>query len=1506
MTKRITMPQRSTLHILFRSTLALFWLALSQFAAAQTTRYVSATGSGSGSSWANASNDLQLMINQSAAGDQVWVTAGTYKPNRPANNLGTIASANRNNAFVLKSGVKVYGGFMGTETTIAQRNLKDPARASILSGDFNGNDTPTLTNMGENAYHVVISAGAVGTAELNGFTIQGGGYIVGTDATGSITVNGQSVSRENGGGISVKGSNPKLSDIILRNCRSNFGGGLYVEQPGGTCSITNSTFINNLAQFGGGACNYNGTFQYVNTLAYANRAFANSGDGYGGGYLNFNATVEYINATVVNNQSNRGGGMNHYNSATVTTRNSIFFGNSGTVVTSNQWERQVRFDGTITVFLFNNLIQDWTGGATANLNATGVTMNDLVANPAGNDFRLKAGSVAIGAGNASFLSGVTSDIEGRPRVFGATADLGAYERSSLKKWDRGAGTDNWADAANWVPDGLPLATDSVVLDHDYLSGNYTVNLHNVATSVRSLNIDPTNGTSTILLNIPTANTVADNLRLTGTGFAALRIGEYGRITNAHGGTASSTRSIAIDGTATHGMLLDEGSYYHHNTRTSDINVLLNIDAREGSTFELQNANGGSFGFMVFPVTPAGNPFVEITELRLHHLVVSGFAHAATLANNWELYINGDLTVRNNAAFGLVRGDVDQQTRTMHLRGDINVVNTAAVPWMEYMVSAPWSPVALGWNVVFDGTEAQTINGNVSLTDRVTIDNPAGVVVNNGRLAIKDGSPSFFSNNSGLTFLNGSITTTGTGIVQVTITDPTKVTGYSADRYIKVRLERSVLGTGVYDFPVGTTTNYELATINLAGITGTTSIVGEFRTSELGTIATPMYEQCRVYSGLLDAGFWRMTPNAALTGGTFSMSLNERGHTAVNAAYHTVVRRNNPAGAWSLQGAAGSDSDMAGIVSTSRSGLTGFTDYALAYPATTIPPLTGALSLGPNVCGSQTNPAVTFSFSGVAPFAFTYTVNGSNPTAITGHGSATHVIPNAPAGVYQLTVLSDASGCPAQSLGNSITGGPFSQNVTVELRTDALSSQASWEILAQGTNTVLCAFAVPVNGITTPLAANCCLQPGCYRLRVNDSGGDGFVGGGYQLRESGANGRRMIDNFGNFPNGGQSSIASTYDNGAFCVPIGNDRLIFASCDKLDWVLNQYIVATENTTVSAAYNVSKATSGYEFWFFDPNGSYSFRRFRSHATSDGTGVGALRANHFRINGWTNTVATPHIPQNTLLNVRIRGRVAGVNQPFGPACLFKIDPVRATCPLVNLQDNPLNSADFSCGVTRTFGGVNSFSNKLVAAAPQFTPTVASANVRYQFRFRLPGEYPNPGSCIVRPAQTSPTIYLNWTSGERLKCNTQYDVDVRVSKDGGATWCTAEGAATCDSPGTIQLWGKVCKVNVTTSSFCPVNAQAASGGLVEFATGRVSVYPNPNQGDQVFINISGIDTRIKNVTVEIHDVMGRHVGTDVLVLQDGTLNTQMPLHGEMANGTYLVRVRVGANVYTERLVIQR
>ena len=90
------------------------------------------------------------MNNDSNSLDEIWVSAGTYIPNRRADAINVITVNDRRNAFVLKTGVKIYGGFTGviTETLLSQRNYT--ANVTILSGDITGT----------NCYHVVIAAGA--------------------------------------------------------------------------------------------------------------------------------------------------------------------------------------------------------------------------------------------------------------------------------------------------------------------------------------------------------------------------------------------------------------------------------------------------------------------------------------------------------------------------------------------------------------------------------------------------------------------------------------------------------------------------------------------------------------------------------------------------------------------------------------------------------------------------------------------------------------------------------------------------------------------------------------------------------------------------------------------------------------------------------------------------------------------------------------------------------------------------------------------------------------------------------------------------------------------------------------------------------------------------------------------------------------------------------------------------------------------------------------------------
>jgi hypothetical protein len=449
-------------------------------------------------------------------------------------------------------------------------------------------------------------------------------------------------------------------------------------------------------------------------------------------------------------------------------------------------------------------------------------------------------------------------------------------------------------------------------------------------------------------------------------------------------------------------------------------------------------------------------------------------------------------------------------------------------------------------------------------------------------------------------------------------------------------------------------------------------------------------------------------------------------------------------------------------------------------------------------------------------------------------------------------------------------------LTLQLSTDVNSFETTWELRSEGTNILVQSGGGWYPPFAT-LGDQTCLPDGCYVLRVLDAGGDGMTNGGYVLREM-TTSQRIIDNTGNFTTGSVSAISGGQ---GFCLPISNQRVIFTSCDKLDWTNGQYVVANSDPAVSAEWIVGGANSvqdnnsGYEFWIFDPNGSYSFRRFRSHNVSDGfASVGATRACHMKLNGWT---AANHVPANKLMNVRVRARVNGVNGAFGPACRLMIDPVRANCPLTKLMDIPGNQY-FSCGATRPWG----VSNSIISAVP-----VSGAN-RYQFRFRLPAE----GFEVVIE-RTTYTLQLNWaaTTGLPLQNGKTYDVDVRASKNGGATWCTNDAT-----------WGDVC---LLTISNIIVNPTSLTEGTQEAQPGGLLLFPNPNRGDLITFSLSAVEEGVNTVAMDVHDLTGKRVMTRVIPVAGGNVNTTIDLNGELAAGMYMVNIIAGTKAYTERLMIQ-
>jgi len=196
--------------------LFLFFSTISIIAYGQTTYYVNETradNSGAGTSWATAKKDLQNAMDTASAGDAIWVATGTYSPTAAPDDS---TADPRGRAFHLNKNLKIYGGFVGTETMLSQRDWE--TNSTILSGDFSGNDTVSgsgsslvITNNGENAYHVFITTGLNSTTLIDGFTVKGGN----ADGSGNISYAGSSFSRDSGGGMVNDYSSPSISNTIF-------------------------------------------------------------------------------------------------------------------------------------------------------------------------------------------------------------------------------------------------------------------------------------------------------------------------------------------------------------------------------------------------------------------------------------------------------------------------------------------------------------------------------------------------------------------------------------------------------------------------------------------------------------------------------------------------------------------------------------------------------------------------------------------------------------------------------------------------------------------------------------------------------------------------------------------------------------------------------------------------------------------------------------------------------------------------------------------------------------------------------------------------------------------------------------------------------------------------------------------------------------------------------------------------------------------------------------------
>lgn len=305
-------------------------------------------GLGDGSSWDNATDDIQWAINDLAekAPDEkgeVWVAAGTYvvKDRILAKDASSPVS------LLMKNGISVYGAFKGTEKRRSERieeskDLKPWGwkQESIIRGSgFTGSNDAIWNNSDEawniqnsESYHVVwfapLPKGEAFTDEvyLEGFTIEGGTYNGTSAATqyapgcgAGVYINDPSARmryctvrfcnpgmkesgniKPRGGGIYCK--NGQTEGNLVYDCSAYQGGGIYIDKAG---FITRS-MVTNCSAYQGAGVYLNGDasnpekayYQILATSVISNNTSTRNG----AVYLDGHGLV--INNTIVNNYTN--------------------------------------------------------------------------------------------------------------------------------------------------------------------------------------------------------------------------------------------------------------------------------------------------------------------------------------------------------------------------------------------------------------------------------------------------------------------------------------------------------------------------------------------------------------------------------------------------------------------------------------------------------------------------------------------------------------------------------------------------------------------------------------------------------------------------------------------------------------------------------------------------------------------------------------------------------------------------------------------------------------------------------------------------------------------------------------------------------------------------------------------------------------------------------------------------------------------------------------------------
>lgn len=236
-----------------------------------------------GLSWGTALSDLQAAIElASVSKADVWIKAGTYRPDRKQDGIA---------AFTLYDGVKLYGGFRGTETALEQRPASGARTILTAKAGTDGYRYP----------HVVYGAD---DTLLDGLTLRDGRAL-------GTTYNGK------GGGLLAYHAGKTFLPhdaavgfrMTLKNCRFERnealeGGAIYAYGKA-NLTISDTVFEGNRAVYGGASVNREGVVASCQACSFVGNSARQDG---GATYEDYGSHVSYRETRFSGNRARHQGG----------------------------------------------------------------------------------------------------------------------------------------------------------------------------------------------------------------------------------------------------------------------------------------------------------------------------------------------------------------------------------------------------------------------------------------------------------------------------------------------------------------------------------------------------------------------------------------------------------------------------------------------------------------------------------------------------------------------------------------------------------------------------------------------------------------------------------------------------------------------------------------------------------------------------------------------------------------------------------------------------------------------------------------------------------------------------------------------------------------------------------------------------------------------------------------------------------------------------------------------